>query len=344
VCTVLARVGTAIAVAVAVAACSRGHASDRPAIHRAFYYWRTTFALSPTERAALTAARTLYVRTFDVGWSTALGQPELLGPLTVREPAPAGVAVVPVVYLKNEVFQKLTADRLEAFARQTWDEVGHRMAALGATPRELQLDCDWSLSTRERYFAYLIQLRGIAGVPLSATIRLHQVKFREKTGVPPVERGALMFYNMGEFRPEAGKRAIFDAHAAARYVERLDSYPLPLDLALPIYSWTVQVRDERVVALLQRVDPDELAGVEFLRPDGDRFAATRNGFLHGALLREDDRLKIERMAPADTLAAAALAAEHLRRAARTVVLFDLSERNLARYGNDELDRIFEALR
>ena len=31
---------------------------------------------------------------------------------------------------------------------------------------------------------------------MSATIRLHQVKYRADTGVPPVDRGMLMAYNL----------------------------------------------------------------------------------------------------------------------------------------------------
>jgi hypothetical protein len=45
-----------------------------------------------------------------------------------------------------------------------------------------------------------------------------------------------------------------------------------------------------------------------------------------------------------TVAAAALIAPHLRRdAARTVALFDLSERNLRRHDHASLDRMFHAV-
>jgi hypothetical protein len=246
----------AFALLLALASCKAAASSDGPPAGRAFYYWRTTFALSSAERAALSEARvsTLYVRVFDLGWSAIESRAEPLGALTATEPAPAGVEVVPVVYVKNEVFQQLARDRIGELARTTWAAVRERTTILGA-PHQLQLDCDWTPSTRDAYFEFLRQLRQVAGVPLSATIRLHQIKFREKTGVPPVERGMLMFYNMGTFNAALGQRAIFDAPIAAQYLERLPSYPLPLDLALPVYSWTVQLRDDRVVALLQATDP-----------------------------------------------------------------------------------------
>jgi len=215
-----------------------------------------------------------------------------------------------------------------------------RADALGFTPRELQVDCDWTDTTKGAYFELLRQLKG--PVALSATIRLHQIKYRERTGVPPVERGMLMFYNMGKFSADPEARAIFDVDAAQRYLARIADYPLPLDAALPIWSWTLQLRDDRVVDLLQSTDPDELATLDFLRPLApDRYVATRNAFLHGVLLREGDQLKGE---TGDPLAAASMLAGHLPRTTRSVTLFDLSERNLQRHGIAQLAQVFDAVR
>ena len=328
--------------------------TSSPPARRAFYFWRTTFALSATERRALTGleAARLYVRVFDVEWRADRDGPATMGPITVADPPPelAGVEVVPVVYLRNDVFSHLPATRVAEVARWTWHEVEQRTAALGITPRELQLDCDWTDSTRDRFFAFLTALGAIAqprAVGLSATIRLHQIKYRERTGVPPVARGMLMFYNMGRFSPDPEARAIFDAEAAGRYLARVDDYPLPLDAALPIWSWTIHLRDDVVLGLLQSTDPDELATLDFVRATGpDRYVVTRTAFLHGTLLRESDVLKIEVTGPGETLAAATMLASHLAASPlpRTVALFDLSERNLQRHGLVDLDHVFRAIR
>lgn len=331
-----------IVLCLALLACGCACACRRPGPPpgRAFYYWRTTFALSAPETVALAALGVdrLYIRMFDVTWSDGRARP--VGPLRVAGRVPAGLAVVPVVFIRDEVLRHDSP----SLAADVWGEVVRRTTALGVAPRELQVDCDWTERTRAPYFALLRALRAISGIPLSATIRLHQVKYRERTGVPPVERGALMFYNMGRFSPDPDARAIFDADAAERYLARLDDYPLPLDLALPIWSWTVQVRDGAVVGLLQHTDPARLDAIDFLRADPDgRYTATRTTFLDGHLLREGDQLKTEVTSPADTLAAAALVAPHLATGPRTVTLFDLSERNLRRHDPGSLDRVFRAL-
>ena len=322
-----------------------------PPAHRAFYFWRTTFRLSPQERLALAELHTerLYTRVFDVAWTT--DAPQFLGKLSSADGSgvPAGVEIVPVVYLKNEVFSHATGDRAAALAKEVWAEVTARITALpAAAPRELQLDCDWTDTTKDAYFAFLRGLRTAApGVALSATIRLHQIKYRERTGVPPIDRGMLMFYNMGKFSPDPDARSIFDPDAAARYVARVHEYPLPLDVALPIWSWVVQVRDDRVIDLLQSTDPDELANVDFLdRSAPDRYVATRGAFLHGVLLREGDVLKVEVTGPTESTAAARMIQSYLAPSAtsRTVSLFDLSERNLNRHGIQNLDRVYRSVR
>jgi hypothetical protein len=327
-----------------LAACSAGDTAPAPDLDtRAFYYWRTTFALSDTERAAIAdlhVAR-LYVRVFDVAWDDADHRAAIRGPIVVATPPPASVDVVPVVFLKDEVLRHAAAEPL---AHQVWLATQDRDRALGAEPRELQIDCDWTDTTRVAYFDFLRALAAESHVALTATIRLHQIKYRERTGVPPVARGTLMFYNMGTFSADPDARSIFDAASAQRYLGRIADYPLPLDVALPIWSWVVHVRDDRVVGLLQSTDPSDCDGVDYLQPTGDgRYRATRSTFFHGAFLRDGDLLKAETTAPDDTLAAAAQLASRLAPMPRTITLFDLSERNLARHDVASLDRVFRTI-
>ena len=338
-------------VALVVGGCRRHEIASPPA-RRAFYYWRTTFALTPTEQQAVhdLHVERIYVRVFDLAWKDAALA--TLGPVTLGAGAqvPAGVEIVPVVYLKAEVFAHLTAAQLPEVARDVWSHVQDRANVLGTSVHELQVDCDWTDTTRDGFFGFVRALKAVAHVPMSSTIRLHQVKYRERTGVPPVERGMLMFYNMGTFSADPDARMIFDAASAAKYLARMDDYPLPLDLALPIWSWTVHTRDGLVVGLLQSTDPAELPALDFVRADGAaQFVVTRDAFLHGELLREGDVLKIEVTGPTEAEAAAAMIAPHLAATPaagppRTISLFDLSERNLTRHDTQHLDDIFRAVR
>ncbi|MBS2025348.1 MAG: hypothetical protein JST92_23350 [Deltaproteobacteria bacterium] len=325
-----------------------------PPSQRAFYVWRTTLSLSERERASLHAlhAGRLYLRVFDVDHDPA----SMLGPQTIAKVAlaeglalPPGADLVPVVFLRERLFRAMTAARAQTLAAEVLKQTREAIAPLHAQPHELQLDCDWTDMTREAYFAFLNALTPLAreaGMTLSATIRLHQIKFRERTGVPPVARGMLMFYGMGRAGPSDTDRGIFDAGLAAQYLSRLPEYPLPLDVALPIWSWVVQVRDDRPLALLQALDPAQLASMPKLEARGDhRYLVREDTFVDGVFLRAGDALKVESPSSAEVLEAARLLAPHLppRKSGRAVALFDLSERNLARHDDDSLGKLFDAV-
>jgi len=337
----------AAALVVAYAVGCGGKRDESPPHRRAFYFWRTTLALTHAEQKAVNdlGVQRIYVRAFDVAWNDDEKAPKPIG--VVRGTAPAGVEIVPVVYIKNDVLTHITAEQAPAVAHAIWLQVAAVEAALGITAPEVQLDCDWTDRTRDRFFALARAVKAESKRTVTSTIRLHQIKYRERTGVPPVERGTLMFYNMGRFSADPDERMIFDADSAAKYLARIDDYPLPLDVALPIWSWTVHLRDERVIGLMQSTDPAELPALDFLAADAaqpGRFVATRSTFLHGTWLRAGDVLKVEVTGPAETRAAADLLAPHLAPGERTVTLFDLSERNLTRHGTDDLDQVFRALR
>ncbi len=330
--------------------------SSAPKPTRAFYYWRTTLSVSEAEQRALTTLRVekLYLRLFDVV-PNAEGAPVATGVLQTTDTSVMSHLreVVPVVFLRNEVFEQVPRASTASLATFVWDRALTNLPTKNpSTPmslRELQLDCDWTDATQDQFFDFVRALRKLVppSTQLSATIRLHQVKFRERTGVPPVDRGILMFYNMGRFDSAASERAIFDADVAKRYLERLDDYPLPLDVALPIWSWTLQLRDDRVVGLLQNTDPADLTHLDFVSERAEqRFEVSRTTFLHGQLLREGDVLKGETLNKNDLETAAELLNHHLGRATtpRSVALFDLSERNLNRHGLGTLEDTLAAIR
>ncbi len=326
----------------ALAGCSRPGRTTR-----AFYFWKTTFRLAPVETEALARHRIqrLYLRLFDVAWDRAAAKAVPVGRLAFGQPVPEGLEVVPVVYLTNAVFEQGTEP--VGLARQVWT-LARAMAGEGAFVfPELQVDCDWTDSTREAFFAFCRALREQAApVRLSATIRLHQVKYARRTGVPPVERGMLMFYNVGSLQAAPQRPSIFNEEDAGRYVAQLDAYPLPLDAVLPVFSWAVQGREGRVVGLLPKPDEAALGANPALTSLGPgRYRASAATLLRGAYLQEGDTLAVEAMRPGEARAAADLLARHFHpRSPFAIALFDLDERNLKAHGPEDLEALYSAVR
>ena len=326
--------------------------SCSPPAHRAFYYWKTAKGPSAAELAAAdrAGADRLYVRLFDVD-ETGAATPALTatGPQRRTWTADGKRELVPVVYVANDAlavpgFQPREAARsLAAGVNRLWDSDGPAWT-------ELQIDCDWTERTRDVYFTLLGALRAdlrSRGQTVSATIRLHQVKYRQSTGVPPVDRGMLMAYNLLPPRSAGGRSAILDPEELAGYLRSLQGYPLALDVALPMFSWVVQWEGERLIGLIG--EPRallELHGPSF-RPIGPhRFEAVGRTYLAGHSVEPGDLFVTDRPGPESALRAAALLSRSVSRGARTVALYHLDTETLDSFtGGDDgkVDKVFDAL-
>lgn len=198
-----------------------------------FYYWQPVFATDSMETNVLkdNDVRMLYVRYFDVDRadSDSLAQTSSL----IRfDQLPSGYAIVPVIRLHNNVFEHLDSAALPALAARVLALVRGINASAHLNTAETQFDCDWTQSTRDNYFNFLRRYGVLSGSVISSTIRLQQLN-ADHNGVPPVDHGVLIFYNMDNADTPVRNPA-YERPVAHRYTPSLRSYPLSLDLALPI--------------------------------------------------------------------------------------------------------------
>ena len=146
--------------------------SCSPPAHRALYYWKTARGPSPYEIqiADRLGVDTLYVRLFDIE-ADGTATPALASSTDFGRRQ-----IVPVVYIVNDALTK-AGFQPKAAAASLFDSV-QRWPGWS----ELQVDCDWTPGTRAAYFALLetlLEKLHAQGKRLSATIRLHQVKYRD---------------------------------------------------------------------------------------------------------------------------------------------------------------------
>lgn len=273
-------------------------------VHPAFYHWQTRLELSSGERAiagSLGAGR-LYVKFFDIDWDEAFGEPAPLAEVQLVPAAYTGLEVVPAVFITNRTLEQLPMESAARLAANIIDNIFSLAEADSSLHlREIQLDCDWTAGTREVYFQ-LLRLMGekleAQGISLSATIRLHQLRYPERTGVPPVKRGMLMFYNMGSLEDWAEPNSILNLEKAEPYLQGFADYPLPLDLALPLFHWGVLYREGRMIRLINNLEERELddrARFQLLGPG--RYQLLQGTFLEGHYLYEGDLIRLESVGP-----------------------------------------------
>lgn len=310
--------------------CMDTSSKDNPQL--SFYYWKTTFSLDQVERETLKnlEVRKLYIRYFDVGLKNGTAVP--ITPIVFKDTMPV-LEVVPIIYIKNEVVLSEQLD-VKKLAHQLVDFVQQINDRNNIDSQEIQLDCDWTLTSKERFFALIEQLHKETEMKISATIRLHQVKFASKTGIPNVDRGVLMYYNMGRIASDS-LNSIYDRQIAQKYTGGLKDYPLPLDYALPIYSWVVHSRKDHVVRLISRLRATDLEQQPHLHPlNQTQFVVEKEMEAFGFVFQAGDRLKVESISPDQLKEMTA----DLYRASGTVpkeiILYDLNSKNINTYDQE----------
>ena len=303
-------------------------------INTAFYFWRTTFSLTETEQQYLKDldVKKLYIRYFDVALQNNEAIP--VAPIVFNQ-KPEGYNVVPVVYIKNEVF--LQNGSAESLALKVFNYIEQINKSANVSVNEIQFDCDWSLQSKQNYFQFIDQFKKLQP-NLSATIRLHQIKYPEKTGIPSVQTGVLMYYNMGVINVDEDN-SIYSQKTAKNYINSLQNYKLPLNIALPVFSWGVHVRSNQVTNLIGGLRVSDLSGDQFEKVNENRYKVVKDVVFKGRYLAKDDEIKIEAVSANQLKEMMRDIKKNSKHKPNEIIFYDLNENNLKAYEKEDFKTI-----
>ncbi len=296
-----------------------------------FYYWKTIFKLSETEKEVIheNDVRKIYIRYFDIDLNSNDQSPIPLAPVRFQE-AMNNFDIVPVVYIKNKVMLKQNID-LEDLAQKTIKLINEINSKNKIYNKEIQIDCDWTLSSKDNYLKFIEVLKKLSQKKLSVTIRLHQVKYFMKTKIPNADSGVLMYYNMGSIAPDS-LNSIYDKKIAERYLKSLKRYPLHLNFALPIYSWAVHIRNKKVIGLCSKLNVSSLKeDRNFEQINLTFFKVKHSNYKNGIFYEENDLLKTESVSQEDLKEMAQDLEENLVESPNEIIFYDLDEFNIKNY-------------
>ena len=227
----------------------------------AFYYWKSRCQIRDD------FSYSLYIKVLDISQKS-----------VIKTKCPKR-EFTPVVYIDNHALKN--RDDIAQIIFKT----------IPQNTKEIQIDCDWTKSTQKKYFALLKEIKK-QYKRVTATIRLHQLKYQTKTGVPPVDGGVLMFYNMSDFLDPNTQNYILDLDEAKKYLRGFKSYPLELDLALPIYSMATVFRYNRVVSLIDGITTTMLDN-RFKKLSNGRYKVLKTHYFYSKLLYEGDEIRVD---------------------------------------------------
>ncbi len=327
-------------------------------IEPSFYYWKSILNLTNFEKQKLDSlkVKTIYLKFFDVDWDEVANAPAPVAKMQAsRVGLQGGITIIPTVFITNECIQKIDSSQIVKLAGNIYRLILEIRQANGfGSFAEIQIDCDWAAATKEKYFQLLNNIKSqITNLPsvasmkegtiLSCTIRLHQIKYLFKTGIPPVDKGLLMCYNMGNLKDPDTKNSILETAELKKYTGALSNYPLPLDIAFPLFDWKVLFRNNMYKGLIGNL-PDTVFKNSFTNKIQNRFGILKDTMLQGYDLRQGDIIRNERSDIKEILSAAGEINKHLKNTPLRVSLYHLDSVILSKYSTHELESIYNSLR
>ncbi len=258
-----------------------------------FYHWKVDATLTKKEKEALTITdkEKTFIHYFDVVQTENVAHPVAV--IQNIDEFFKNKEVVPVVFIRNSVFQnkeisiEKIAEKTEKLVQQIHQQYFNK------NTQEIQIDCDWSGTTKEKYFQFLNLLN--QKLTTSATIRLHQIKYAEKTGVPPVDYGVLMLYNVSDLS-NFKENSILNNTVVKQYIDKKSSYPLTLDVALPLFSQIVVKNKEGSLRLINHAVVNDLEKdtIHFKKMHENIYKVKEKTLYRGHYLYKDFLLKVEK--------------------------------------------------
>ncbi|MES2554973.1 MAG: hypothetical protein V4604_02430 [Bacteroidota bacterium] len=323
----------AIITAIVVVSVRQFGSTEHPPV--AFYYWKQTYALNNDQQSLLKRCQSeeLFVKFFDVTHDPATGAAKPVSVIAFDERP--GLRVVPCVYIQNEVFKHSQPELAQKIHKLVQRIVANNKLSIN----ELQIDCDWSGTTKAAYFQFLRALQQLdPKLKVTCTIRLHQIKYQSETGVPPVKKGVLMCYNMDDLDAFDIENSILSAATLKKYISPTTSYPIELDLALPIYQWGLVFRLGKLSLIANDISEKELRSPDYTQVKPHVYEVHKSGYLNNAYVCKGDLIRLETSSP-ETLAAMAEWLQESDMSFNRLILFHISQENISQYNESSIQKI-----
>ena len=288
----------------------------------AFYYWKTDYHFDKQDKqfADEFGVNKFYLRYFDVDWSATRKEAIPVASITYEWNEIMPEDFVPCIFITNTVMLKSSIIQLDTLVVRMKKKVTSitdgifqtREYAVEGEPDsiknklkkewpEIQIDCDWTPTSKENYFYFLKKFKeAFPDKKISATLRLWQFKYQEKAGIPPVDKVMLMCYSLGNPKEYNIENSLATYKDIALYIKN-QKYILPVDIALPIFNWGVMFRNKKFKGIIGDIDAASIASgtVRYSHIDANRYSFKYDSVVGNTYIRFGDELRLESLDPDD---------------------------------------------
>lgn len=320
-------------------------------VERAFYYWKeNSLGEENIKEIKKLNIKKLYVKLFEVDYSEARGN----FPFCKNRPRYYdykeldSVKIIPTVFIKNGIFQfndeksldKLADNLVFLINKYSFNESYNNIKEKIFDYDEIQIDCDWTKSSKEKYFYLLKKIKELSNKKISCTLRLYPYKYPNIMGIPPADKVTLMCYNLIKPLSREDKNSILDIEELKKYLNKKKSYPVHLDIALPTFYWTQLYKNNRFVKLVDLSSSDVKSFAKQVKPLW--YQVERDTSInYETYLKAGDQLKCEDVSANNINAAIDIIKRHIDLDKKTVVsLFDLDNSTFKQYSNEEISNFY----
>ncbi|MFN8256065.1 MAG: hypothetical protein U0W24_10280 [Bacteroidales bacterium] len=288
----------------------------------AFYYWKTkyTFGNNDQNLADSLNVKKFYLRFFDVDWSETRQIPIPVSEFHYNWQQKMPDHFVPCVFITNTVVLKCSLQQLDTLANkmklkidaishdifeqkkwEVWDQPDSVKNKIKNEWPEIQFDCDWTPDSKSRYFYLVKKMKQLfPDKVIAVTLRLWQLKNKEMSGIPPADKVMLMCYSIGNPKEYSIENSIASVSEIEKYIHNQD-YSLPVDIALPVYSWGVIFRNKKFRTIATGLDIEELENdpQKFIKKGENTYQFLTDTVIGNQYIRFGDELRYENLEPAD---------------------------------------------
>lgn len=126
---------------------------------------------------------------------------------------------------------------------------------------------------------------------------MHQVKFKDQEGVPPLDKMVLMCYATENPTDKSENNSILDLKIAKDYLKNLNDYPIKLDVSLPIYSWAILTNHQGRIKLINSFSEQDLLGKPVKKIRNGFYEVEDDFFVRNFYVSKGFTIKVEMISP-----------------------------------------------
>ncbi|KOS05185.1 hypothetical protein AM493_03395 [Flavobacterium akiainvivens] len=341
---------------------------------RSFCYWKTTFQSYNFNQqlADSLGVGHMYMRLFDVGWNPFEKKPAPMATLWDFSDEHNKMHITPSIYINNDAIVNSSREQLRELAANInkrtiailskteektvlWSAAAKRRdstytgnkdslkiketANFKSRIKEILIDCDWTQKSRDNYFFLLSEIkRQFPNYKIAATIRLWQYRDFKKAGVPPVDNGLLMCYNMDSPTNHKTGNSIGSSKTLKQYITHND-YPLKLNVALPIFNWQLVFRGGEFKGILTD-DLLSLRGTDYKKLAENRYMLTNDITIGQTYFRNGDEVRVEKVSDAELRQMIDIIKDNIDLENSRVTFFSWDENFINDYGTKNIEAYY----